>query len=202
MPINLTLYEDTGPAVSGAGTYRNAVGNIGLKADGTDDTGNHYAYSPVIRPYQGEYWSHSYKKYHFLKLHGTYPAASRVRIKISNGVKDAPPEGYESESTLVNDADPYKVRIFYKLTNTYEQPNDAWDGELRFLEDGTVTLYPSLSLTGPGSNQTYPQYLTANTTYYTQYLVTQLEVPVGSGVGNIGEVNIEWFVDEYEDGDL
>lgn len=203
MSISLQLYEDTGPVLNGRGTNRVAVENIGWKSDGTDDTGNHYAFSPITRPQtQDELWARSYKKYHFAKIEGTYPIASRVRIKISNGINGAPPEGYEGESTLTADPLLNTIRIFYKLSNTYEQPNDNWDGELRLLETGERILYPSLSTTGPEGTQAYPQYLTTNTTYYTQYLITQLEVPYGLGIGNIGEVNIEWYVDEYEDGNV
>ena len=203
MSISLQLYEDSGPAILGRGTYRIAAGNIGWKSDGTNEEGNHYAFSPITRPDNGDVlWARSFKKYHFALINGTYSAGSRVRIRIKNTVDGAPPAGYESETTLTSDELNQKVRIFYKLSNTYEQPNDNWDGEMRFLQSGETILYPSLSTTGPEGVQAYPQYLTANTTYYTQYLITQLEVPYGTGIGNIGEVNIEWFVDESEEGDI
>ena len=203
MSISITLYEDSGPVVDNKGTTRVAVNNIGWKADGTDETGNPYAFSPVVRPKTpDELWSRSYKKYHFAKIEGTYANASRVRVKISNGITGAPPAGYETETSLIMDTALQKVRIFYKLSNIYEQPNDAWDGELRFLQNGAVVLYPAVSTIGPEDATTYPQYLTPNTTYYTQYLITQLVVPHGYTVGNIGEINITWYVDEYEDGNV
>ena len=205
MAITMTIFEDSGPLLAGKGTNRTAVNNIGWKSDGTDENGNHYAFSPIRRPYQiGEdLFALSYKKYHHASIVGPYPKASRVRIKLINEVTGLPFEGYDTESTLAEDVDPNsQVRLFYKLTNIYEQPNNVWDGGMHYLENGTTILYPSLSLTGPEGVQSYPQYLETNTTYYTQYLVTQLAVPVGLGVGNIGKVNIEWYVDEYEDNDI
>jgi len=93
------------------------------------------------------------------------------------------------------------IRLFYKLTNIYEQPNSTWDGSLMYIAPGeTKILYPAVSTTGPEAATSYLQYLTANATYYSQYLVTQLVVEQGTEVdfGNIGELNIEWYMDEYE----
>lgn len=205
MSAEITLYEDTGPASGGAGTTRTEVSNIGWKSEGSNDTANHYSMAPIIRSENsGGMWARSFKKYNFAKIVVTDAPASRVRIKISNGITGAPPAGYEGETSLTGDT--HKARIFYKLTNVYEEPGDAWDGTLTYLDNGSVTLYPSVSTTGPNGTQQYPQYLshspTPGTTYYTQYLVTQLIAPVGTNSGNIGDVNIEWIIDEYEDGNV
>lgn len=197
MSITVSLYEDSGPTVDGHGTTRILVDNIGWKSSSSDET-NEYAYNPIIRPEGVVPYTYSYKKYNYLEFHGTYVAGSRVRIKISGNITGAPPDDAAGTN---------KIRLFYKLTNTYEQPSNAFDGSLIYLPPGeTKILYPTLSTTGPEVVGTYPQYLTADTTYYSQYLVTQLFVENDNGsmtsFGNIGELNIECYLDEYEDGNL
>ena len=67
-------------------------------------------------------------------------------------------------------------------------------------------LYPRVSTTDPSAATTYQQYLAANTTYYTEYLVTQLVVeqwdpsnPQGLyGYGNIGQLKVKFECDEYD----
>lgn len=197
MGISVDLYEDSGPVTNGHGTTRILVDNIGWKSSSSDET-NEYAYNPIIRPEGTTPFSYSYKKYNYLVFSGTYITGSRVRIKISGNILGSPPEGAAGTN---------KIRLFYKLTNTYEQPSNAFEGDLIYLPSGeTKILYLNLSTTGPESATTNPQYLTADTTYYSQYLVTQLFVENDNGsmssFGNIGELNIECYLDEYEDGNV
>lgn len=193
MAITITIFEDSGPLLNGKGTNRTAVTNIGWKSNGLDET-DPYIYGPLIRPEGDTPFTYSFKKYNFLKIEGTYPIASRPRIKFTGNYNGAPPQGYEKSGAN-------QVRLYYKLTNEYETPNNDWDGSLMYLPPGvTQTVYPAMSVVGPELATTYPQYLIGNITYYTQYLVTQLLVPAGTSIdfGNIGELNIEWFFDEYE----
>lgn len=193
MSIELSIWEDTGPVSSGHGTTRTQVTNIGWKASGLDDATDDYAYSPLIRPQNGVPFTYSYKKYNYLKIEGTYAAASRPRIKFTGNYNGTPPDGLEGQGD---------IRIYYKLTNTYEQPNNQYDGELIYLEPGQVqVVYPTVSTVGPEAATDHPQFLNTDTTYYTQYLVTQVLVPAGleTEFGNIGDINIEWYIDEYED---
>ena len=187
MSINIQLYEETS-------TGKVAVSNIGWRSAGTDDT-SFYVYNPIIRPQGDTIFTYSFKKYNYAKIEGTYPIGSRPRIKISNGITGAPPD------QLAGCEDGSQLRLYYKLTNTFESPNDQWDGTMIFLPAGETIIYPAVSTSGPESATTYPQYLSGNTTYYTQYLVTQLVAGQGTvrDFGNIGEVNIEWYMDEYED---
>lgn len=202
--ITLTIYEDSGPKVSNHGTSQSIVENIGWRNEGTPDT-VFYANNPIVRPYGDQLFSVSYKKYNYLKVSGTYPKASRVRITISGVPYTAPPDDFEGYHATSDKNQ--QIRLFYKLSNIYEQPNKEYDGELMYVPPGGLTIYPTMSMTGPESATGYPQYLDTNTTYYTQYLITQLWVPVGPGglldpYGNLGDVNIEWSLDEYEDNNV
>ena len=127
-----------------------------------------------------------------MKIAGTYAKGSRPRIRITGNYTGAPPTGYAGTD---------KVKLFYKLTDIYEQPNNTWDGTLMYIGPGdSHVLYPTVSTTGPEAAATYQQYLTGNATYYSCYLVTQLVVEGGnvSDFGNIGEMFVEFYMDEYE----
>jgi len=193
MTITVDLYQDSGAVSSGHGTTRISVNNVGWKNSGLDET-NSFVYYPLIRP-EVTPFGYSFTMYNYLKISGTYPKGSRMRLRVSGAVDGAPPSGYVGTD---------KVRLFYKLTNTYTTPSNAFDGSLIYLPPGVAqTLYPRISTVGPEAATSYTQYMSANTTYYTEYLVTQLFVEAGSVAefGNIGQLNIKVFMDEYEDTD-
>jgi len=183
------LYEDSGAAVSGRGTTRIAVENIGWKKSGSDES-NSYIYHPITRSETDVVWS--YTKYNFMKISGTYPAGARPRIQISGNVAGSPPQGYEGTT---------KVKLYYRLTNEYSESSDVMDGSLIYVPPGGITVYPKLSTTGPeDAASSYVHHLTGNTTYFSQYLVTQLLVEPGTALdyGNLGELVVKVFADEYE----
>lgn len=189
MTMLVELYEDSGTAVAGRGTTRIAVENIGWKSSGLDES-NSYIYHPITRSETDVVWS--YTKYNFMKISGTYAAGARPRIQISGNVAGAAPEGYDSTT---------KVKLYYKLTNEYETPSNAMDGSLIYVPPGGITVYPKLSTVGPeDASSTYVHHLAGNTTYFSQYLVTQLLVEPGTAFdyGNLGELVVKVFVDEYE----
>lgn len=189
MTMLVELYEDSGTAVAGRGTTRIAVENIGWKNSGLDES-NSYIYHPITRSETDVVWS--YTKYNFMKISGTYAAGARPRIQISGNVAGAAPEGYQSTT---------KVKLYYKLTNEYETPSNAMDGSLIYVPPGGITVYPKLSTVGPeDASSTYVHHLAGNTTYFSQYLVTQLLVEPGTAFdyGNLGELVVKVFVDEYE----
>lgn len=195
MAITIQLYQDTGAVVSGHGTTRIPVTNIGWKSNGTDET-NSYVFYPINRPEDvATPFGYSFKQYHYIKISGAYPAGSRLRFNISGGVNATRPAGYEGSGS---------ARLFYKLTNTYQVPDDTFDGSMIFLPSGTTQMiYPTVSTTGPEAATSYIKHLAQDTTYYTQYLVTQLFVDQGleTEFGNIGELHITALVDEYESTD-
>lgn len=192
MTINVEVMEDTGALVSGHGTTRLSVNNIGWKNSGLDES-NSYAYYPLNRTTNT--FNYSYPKYNYLKWSGTYPKASRPRIQITNTITGGA-VGY----TATN-----KVRLYYKLTNVYTPQNSIIDGSMIYLEpNSTQIIYPRISTTGPESAVDYLQWLNGNTTYFTEYLVTQVIVEPGlsNEYGNIGTVKIKFYIDEYETADL
>lgn len=189
MTMIVELYEDSGTAVAGRGTTRIAVENIGWKSSGLDES-NSYIYHPITRSETDVVWS--YTKYNFMKISGTYAAGARPRIQISGNVAGLAPEGYQSTT---------KVKLYYKLTNEYETPSNAMDGSLIYVPPGGITVYPKLSTVGPeDASSTYVHHLAGDTTYFSQYLVTQLLVEPGTAFdyGNLGELVVKVFVDEYE----
>lgn len=68
------------------------------------------------------------------------------------------------------------------------------------LINSSATLWPMLSTVSPEYADSIIMNLTPNTTYYTNYLITQLYVRAGTEteVGNIPEINIQLLVDDYE----
>ena len=194
MTIEVEVFEDSGALLSGHGTTRQSVTNVGWKSSSLDET-NHYVYYPVYRSKTD--WGFSYPKYNYIKISGTYAAGARPRMTISGSVIGAPPSGYTGT---------HKVRLYYKLTNTYGSQSDAMDGTLIYLPPGvTQTVYPRMSTTGPEVATAYTKHLTGSTTYFSEYLVTQLYVEPDATrfrYGNIGEIVIKFHMDEYETADL
>lgn len=190
--MTVELYEDSGALAAGRGTTRIAVENIGWKSSGLDES-NSYIYHPITRSTTDVVWS--YTKYNFMKISGTYAAGARPRIKISGNVAGAPLKDYKGTT---------KVKLYYKLTNEYETPSNSMDGSLIYVPPGGITVYPKLSTTGPeDAAAAYVHHLAGNTTYFSQYLVTQLLVEPGTVLeyGNLGELVVELLVDEYESTD-
>lgn len=228
MAITVSLYEESGAPVSGRGSTIIETNNIGWKSSGSDET-NEYVYNPISRPTGNTPFAYSFKKINFIKIEGTWGLATRVRFKISGDLLN---KAAEEGLAFTN-----KVRLFYKITNVYEAPSNAFAGDMMYIAPGeTITLYPALSLEGPNTADQYLQHIvdsrdvvtyvprvdefgapvidpgtglqyidTVHTdtpnVYYSQYLVTQLFVEQGEDTdfGNLGELNIECYVDEYED---
>lgn len=177
MSIDIDHFQDSGPLSAGRGTTTIQIDNIGLKSNGGVENLD-YAEYPLIAP-SGDPFARSFKYFTFFKLSGTYVKASRVRIKIE------PLSG---------------VKTFYRLTDTYSAPDAVHTGDLIYVPS-TQVVYPRLSTTGPNTGLIYPQYLTANTTYYTEYLELQVYVPVGTSYqSSVGKITC--WVDEYEEDDL
>ena len=184
MTIAIDLYEDSGAVLSGHGTTRIAVDNIGWKSSGLDET-NSFAYYPVRRP-DGVPFTYSYQKYNFFRISGTHAKATRPVIIITGA------------DLLLAD----QMRLHYKLSSTYEEATGGIDGSLMYLNN-TIRIYPKLSTIGPeDTGASYIQYLTSGTTYYTQYLVTQLLVESSSVYQNLPEVTVGLYLQEFENTDV
>jgi hypothetical protein len=224
MTIDIDHYQDSGPASAGRGAISTLITNIGWKAAASAES-SPYVIDPIVRPTEAvasftvsvpgvisscgnniddaswvvnqsrlPKFAVSYDYYTFFKLSGTYAKASRVRIAITGDVNGAAPTGYDSATG--------GLRLYFRLTDTYQTPAAVDDGELRFYAGGGELMFPKISTIGPSTGLDYVQFLATNTTYYTQFLHTRLYVPPGAGYGNAGEVNFQCYVDEYEDTDV
>ncbi len=185
MAIIIDHYQDSGPLQSGRGTTTTLINNVGWMNNGSAE-GLTYADYPLIRP-TVEPFNRSFTYFTFFKLSGTYVKGSRVRIKLSG----APIAG---------------VSIFCRLTDTYVTPTANFTGDLTYFNPTNPSsagqvFYPRISTTGPNANLNYLQYLAGNTTYYTEYLETQVYVKAGTEYNNI-VLNLKCYVDEYEEDDL
>ena len=158
MALNLSVWEDSGAVVSGHGTTRIEVDNLGFKDSALDET-NHFVEYPIRRPIDDELFTLSYKKYYYFKFDGTYSSVRNFAAYF-----EGTPEG---------EAD--NVRILYKWTNTYQVPDNTLLDGIFYDPSNPPIWNPKISTVGPESATSY---LTpaANTTYYTQYLVTQLYI--------------------------
>ena len=194
MAITLEIWEDSGPVLSSHGTTRQAVNNVGWKDSSLDETYGYYDY-PLVRPQSPITETLSYHKYNYLKISGTYPKATRVRLQLIGDVAGAGVPTYTSTD---------KVKLYYKLTNTYSLPTNALLSSTTLHLGTTVILQPNLSLTGPEAASSRIFLLNTNTTYYTNYLVTQLWVDPGlwDEYGNIGAFSLRFLLDEYESTDV
>lgn len=187
MAITIELYEDTGPVSAGRGSTTTLVDNIGWKDSPFDET-NAYVFYPLQRPIHPSVYTMSYTKYNFFKITtDTLAPYSRLYINITGNYVGSPPSGYRGCNG--------KVKLFYKMTNIYQPPSNSLTG-LTYIPpgSGSLILLPFLSTTGPDTaTSTLPINLSSNTTYYTNYLVTQLFVEQGNwnDYGNIGSLNIQ-----------
>lgn len=183
MAIIIDQYQDSGPLLSGRGTTTTLINNVGWMNSGAAE-GLTYADYPLIRP-TIEPFTRSFTYYTFFKLSGTYVKGSRVRVKIAGLPSD--------------------IRIYNRLTDTYITPSSDHGGDLDYLvlipTVNSVTLYPRLSTVGPNTGLSYPQYLSANTTYYTEYIKTQVYVEAGASYASVQNL-FKCYVDEYEEDDL
>jgi hypothetical protein len=186
MTITAEIWEDSGAVLAGHGTTRISVNNIGWNYVGTPETTD-YAYNPIPR---SEFSTRlSYTKWNYLKISGTYPTGSRMRLKITGDPNGAPPVGYDGTTGIT---------LKYAITSTYTFPtNAAYPGMTTYVP-GEIILPIQWNAIGPESTPLAGPHMTTNTTYYSQYLVTQIEVAAGTDYGNIGEINIMLMMDEYE----
>lgn len=191
MAITIELWEDTGAVTGGHGTTRQAVTSIGYKDSNLDETFA-WVYYPIQRPASG--YNYSYTKYNYLKISGTYPGANRFRMTLYGNVEGSS----QPHQNTTNE-----VSLQYQMTNTYALPvagdmaGTVWDF------GNPIEIYPKLSTVGPEAATSVPQYMTQNTTYYTEYFKTQLRVHPDdwNKYGNIGVFGFKFWFHEFENTD-
>jgi hypothetical protein len=190
----LETFNEYGPVVSGRGTVVEAL-DFNMKAS-ADPAVLYYPHdaagcAPLIRPIAEGELVFSYKVYTFFKLSGTYGKIKNLKIKLK----------------IADDAQASKGMLFYKLTSTYEEPSNAFDGLMNCAFDGSafangeaeLVLRPMWSTSGPNSATTRQVIYGPNETLYSQYLVTQLYVAPGPQVGNTAEFIARLEFDEIGD---
>lgn len=190
MSANIDLYEDTGPVLSGRGTTVTLLDSWDLKKS-ADPTVVYYPTNagvgaPLIRPVaQAGAQVLSYKKYLSFKIDGTYKRLKNIRIQLS--------------ATAGNTN---KAQLFYKLTSTYAEPDDAFDGSMLLWSPETdiinPTLFPMLSTTSPQTATSRATSYGPNQTLYTQFLVVQMRVGSDCIIGNTPEFNLKLEAYDYD----
>lgn len=197
MAITLQVMEDSGPVLSGHGTIRQVVNNIGHKSSGLDET-TLFADYPIIRPSPGSYNEDqnaglSYHKYTYFKISGTYPAGAQVRVELDGDLT-----GVGGGIGIAS-----KVRLLYKWTNAYQEPTDELLSGSTALNGQSIHI-PMLSTVGPEDADTLPSKLEGDTEYYTAYLVTQIMVDPSDleDWGNIDLLTVKLTLHEYETTDI
>lgn len=180
--INIELYNVYGSP--GSPTLEVMDSNFWKNISADEATYPYYMY-PLRRPYApnatlyDDMYVCSYLRYTRGVISGTYTKAKRARWTISGAAG-------------------LNTKLYYKMTSTYANPNNLLMSGT--LINSSATLWPMLSTVSPEYADSIIMNLTPNTTYYTNYLITQLYVRAGTEteVGNIPEINIQLLVDDYE----
>lgn len=181
MAIKIEIFERTGSASSPTDEL---VTNMNWKSQSVNDSINKYYYFPVRLP-DGTLANYSVPKYLYAKISGTYTGAKRVRWR------------------LVGNPDPNRDkgnRVMWNTADAYATPQPIISGGLMTLSNTADTIIiPKLSTSGPDGAPALTPNLAANTTYYTNFLVTQFMVDNSSAsVGNSEEIGVYLILDEYE----
>lgn len=177
MPINIEIYERTGPTSSPTDTL---VTNMNWKSQSLADNLHKYYYYPIRLPMDGDMISCSVPKFIYAKISGTYASAKRVRWNISSE------EGVDQGA-----------RLNVGTRSAYSTPTPTYQGDLSSYQPGVIV--PKLSTAGPTSSPVLLNTLVTNTTYYTDFLVTQfILTDAASSVGNSNVFSVELILDEFE----
>lgn len=166
MALTLSVWEDSGALIGGHGTIRNEVDNLGYKASSLDETFT-FADYPIRRPINDELFTVSYTKYYYFKFQGTYSNVDSIAVHFEGQV--------DWYSGSPNDRN---IRIITKWTNVYTPPSTDLLTGVTYEPEKPALWLPKISTVGPEAATSYIDPV-ANTTYYTQYLVTQLYVDRG-----------------------
>lgn len=189
MAITIELWEDSGPKVGSIGTVRQMVTSISYKNSNADET-TPGVFFPIQRPETGE--TRSYEKYNFFKIYGTHGVLTNFRFIFYGDVEgSSAPKQYDTDN----------VEMYYKLTSTYNTPSNAAMSGGNLIDFGAPTQLSNqlVGTTGPEAAFSSVGSI-IDGTYYSQYLVTQINVlpDVWDKYGNIGEVGIKWWFNEFE----
>ena len=177
MALTIEIYERTGPAGS---PVDQLVTNMNWKSQSLPDSLYKYYYYPIRLVEGNGMINCSVPKYLYAKISGTYAGARRLRWQIK-GVTD---EG---------------THILASMATSYATPQPQIQGGLTSIQDGAY-YFPRLTAgAAPGASPAITPLLAANTTYCTEFLVTQFIVDSSMfSVGNSNEILVSLTLDEYE----
>lgn len=175
--IEVRIWEDNGPVISGRGTTTTEITNFNWKNHAS--TSELYWHYPIRRPEDSSDGVFSYSKYIFFELYGTASLLKNVKMNLS-----AVPG--------------MNTRLYYKFTNVYAAPVKTMLGDLTYL-DGPIQWWPNLG-SAPNTATTRPKSLSGNISVFTQYLTTQLFVINSSynDVGNTAQIELSLSYNEHE----
>lgn len=186
MTVTVSMWRDEGAVISGRGTPR-AVTNFNMKNSAAYATAyfptSETASAPLIRSNTDQILS--YKVYTYFKLEGTYNIIKNPKIIV----------------TVNTPAEADKTQLFYKLTNVYEAPTNAYDGDMQLLADGNSivvpVMFPNMSTTGPHTATSRSTSYSNISPLYTCYIVTQVRIAPNCLVGNTPEFKMRFECKEY-----
>jgi hypothetical protein len=189
MSINLQVFQESGALTGGRGTTVTEVTNWNMK-DSASYAALYYPHdgstsAPLIRPTAAGDLKLSYKVYTFFKL--------TVDAKIKN---------LKIKIQMDSAAQASKAMLFYKITNQYATPDNAFDGQMLPAYTGSawsngaseIVLWPNWSTTGPhlatSRSITYTGTSGSPLTLYSPYFVSQMYIPDSSSIGNSAEFKL------------
>lgn len=189
MAVNIDMFEDTGVLTSGRGATVSLISDWNLKASAdpafvyypTQETSS----APLARPLFPGQEVLSFKKYISFRINGTYTRIKNLRIALS----------------IEGAAQANKTRLFYKFTNTYAPPDNAYDGGMMCAAIDSVVQNPQLipfwSTSNPQSATSRAVSYGPNQTLFSNWICVQLRTPFESTVGNSPEFRLALNVTEY-----
>lgn len=163
MTTTIKVFEVTG--IAGTPTFTE-ITNVNFKnSAGITDK---YYYYPLRRPDLHNDLTYSYTKWIYFTVHST------SQIKNLSVIIGEP----NYDNTVYDGAtdDASGSQLFYKLSNTYVQPDGSADHSMTFVHTTPIEFYPFVSTASPAAATSHIVTLNANVTYFTNYLVLQKRV--------------------------
>lgn len=177
MSITIEIYERTGPAGSPTDQL---VTNMNWKSQSLPDSLYKYYYYPIRLVDGNGLINCSVPKYLYAKISGTYASAKRLRWQVKGVVEEG-------------------THVLATTSPNYATPTPAFQGGMTAIQDGAY-YFPRLTAgSAPGASPVATPVMAANTTYCTEFLVTQFIVDSSMfSVGNSSEILVSLTLDEYE----
>ena len=163
MSLTVQIFEEYGAPTDGRGT---SIEVTGVNWMDSGNATNPYHLYPLRRPDSPTDLKLSYKKYNYIKISGQYSKIKRAKLIITPG------GGVAGQAA--------NTALYYKFTNTYQQPDNNWDGEMLYVgtddENASYEILLPLSTSPTVYTPYIDEHTDANVTLYSPFIVTQLAV--------------------------